>query len=41
LLLAVAAMRDKDSNTAKSLLQGLSAEFPQNSLYKKELARIP
>jgi hypothetical protein len=41
LLLAVAAMRDKDSNTARSLLQGLSTEFPQNSLYKKELARIP
>jgi hypothetical protein len=41
LLLAVAAMRDEDSNTAKSLLQGLSTEFPQNSLYKKELARIP
>ncbi|MCU1286757.1 MAG: hypothetical protein JWO13_3107 [Acidobacteriales bacterium] len=40
LLLAVAAMRDKDSNTARYLLQGLSAEFPQNELYKKELARI-
>jgi hypothetical protein len=41
LLLAVAAMRDKDSNTARSLLQGLAAEFSQNGLYKKELARIP
>lgn len=40
LLLAVAALRDKDPNTARSLLQGLSAEFPQNGLYKKELARI-
>jgi len=41
LLLAVAAMRDKDSNTARTLLQGLAVEFPQNQLYRKELARIP
>jgi hypothetical protein len=40
LLLAVGALRDKDTNTARSLLQGLSTEFPQNGLYKKELARI-
>ncbi len=41
LLLAVAALRDKDHDTARSLLQGLAHEFPQNGLYTKELARIP
>jgi hypothetical protein len=41
LLLAVAALRDKDRNTARTLLAGLSTEFPQNQLYAKELARIP
>jgi hypothetical protein len=40
LLLAVAALRDKDRATARNLLAGLSREFPQNSLYQKELARI-
>lgn len=40
LLLAVAAMRDKDASTARNLLEGLSREFPQNDLYRKELARI-
>ena len=40
MLLAVAALRDKDNTTAKNLLGGLSREFPQNALYKRELARI-
>lgn len=40
LLLAVAALRDKDRNTARTLLAGLSQEFPQNQLYQKELAKI-
>lgn len=40
LLLAVAALRDKDKGTARNLLEGLSHEFPQNYLYQKELARI-
>lgn len=40
LLLAVAALRDKDRATARDLLAGLSREFPENELYKKELARI-
>jgi hypothetical protein len=40
LLLAVAALRDKDKGTARHLLEGLSREFPQNYLYQKELARI-
>ncbi len=41
LLLAVAALRDKDPSTARRLLQGLAREFPKNDLYAKELARIP
>jgi hypothetical protein len=40
LLLAVAALRDKDRDTARELLDGLSREFPQNDLYRKELSRI-
>ena len=40
LLLAVAALRDKDTQTARELLDGLSREFPQNELYRKELSRI-
>lgn len=40
LLLAVAALRDKDKHTARLLLAGLASEFPQNQLYSKELARI-
>jgi len=41
LLLAVAALRDNDRTTARSLLAGLSREFPNNQLYGRELARIP
>jgi len=41
LLLAVAALRDQDRQTARSLLAGLASEFPGNHLYAKELARIP
>jgi len=40
LLLAVAALRDKDTSTARTLLAGLATEFPRNQLYSKELARI-
>lgn len=40
LLLAVAALRDKDWNHAKELLRGLAAEFPRNQLYFEELARL-
>jgi hypothetical protein len=40
LLLAVAALRDKDPQTARTLLAGLATEFPNNQLYAKELARI-
>jgi hypothetical protein len=41
LLLAVAALRDHDRTTARTLLAGLSREFPNNLLYGRELARIP
>jgi len=40
LLLAVAALRNKDKTTARTLLAGLANEFPRNQLYSKELARI-
>jgi hypothetical protein len=40
LLLAVAALRDKDWNQAKELLRGPAAEFPRNRLYLEELARL-
>jgi len=44
MLLAVAALRDKDKNRARNLLADLAQEFPQefpqNTLYQKELARI-
>jgi hypothetical protein len=40
LLLAVAALRDKDPQTARLLLAGLAKEFPGNQLYGAELARI-
>jgi len=40
LLLAVAALRDKDPQTARMLLGSLATEFPGNQLYAKELARI-
>lgn len=40
LLLAVAALRDKDPRQAKALLLNLSQEFPNNQLYRNELARL-
>jgi len=40
LLLAVAALRDKNRHQAKELLQNLAQEFPNNQLYKRELARL-
>jgi hypothetical protein len=40
LLLAVAALRDHDRETARRLLAALAEEFPQNALYRKELARL-
>jgi len=40
LLLAVAALRDKDSNQARKLLAGLVQEYPNNTLYRRELERL-
>jgi len=41
LLLAVAALRDKDRTQAKALLLNLSQAFPHNQLYRRELSRLP
>jgi tetratricopeptide (TPR) repeat protein len=40
LLLAVAALRDKDVTQARNLLEGLAREYPHNALYVQEIARI-
>lgn len=40
LLLAVAALRDKDIPKARDLLSGLAREFPHNRLYAQELAHL-
>jgi len=40
LLLAVAALRNKDRGQARDLLAALAREFPHNRLYSEELARI-
>jgi hypothetical protein len=40
LMLAVAALRDNDRNRARELLGNLAQEFPGNTLYRKELAKL-
>lgn len=40
LLLAVAALRENDKSTARTLLSALADQFPQNPLYSKELRAI-
>jgi len=40
LLLAVAALRDRDTWRARTLLEGLVREYPHNPLYAEELARL-
>jgi len=40
LLVAVAAMRDKDTATARNILRDLTREYPRNHLYAEELARL-
>jgi len=40
LLLAVAALRNKDKTQAREILSKLAAEFPRNRLYSEELARL-
>jgi hypothetical protein len=40
LLLAVAALRDKNRKQAGDLLAGLAREFPHNTLFRRELDRL-
>ena len=40
MLLAVAALRDRDPGRARDLLAGLAREYPLNPLYRQELARL-
>jgi hypothetical protein len=40
LLLAVAAVRDKDKTKARELLSSLAKQFPGNPLYARQLARL-
>ncbi|MDW5267511.1 MULTISPECIES: hypothetical protein [Acidobacteriaceae] len=40
MMLAVAALRDNRPQEAKDILIALSKEFPQNTLYQRELARL-
>jgi hypothetical protein len=40
LMLAVAALRDKNRTQARELLQNLAQEFPNNQLYRRELSRL-
>jgi hypothetical protein len=40
LLLAVAALRDNDRNTARNLLANLISQYPNNVLFRQELARL-
>jgi hypothetical protein len=41
LMLAVAAMRDKNFNHARELLRALAREFPRNPLYAEQADRLP
>jgi hypothetical protein len=40
LLPAVAALRDKQRDQVKELLQNVIQEFPNNQLYRRELSRL-
>ena len=40
LLLAVAALRDKNRKQAGDLLAGLVRQFPNNTLFRRELDRL-
>jgi TolA-binding protein len=41
MMLAVAALRENNPKEARTILIELSREYPQNTLYARELARIP
>ncbi len=40
LMLALAALREKNSDLARQQLQELATEFPENALFAKELAKV-
>jgi hypothetical protein len=40
ILLAIAYVREKDTMHARDLLVGLQRDFPENSLFGRELARL-
>jgi hypothetical protein len=40
ILLAIAYVREKDTTRARALLTGLQQEFPDNTLFPRELARL-
>jgi hypothetical protein len=40
ILLAIAYVREKDTTHARELLQGLQKDFPNNTLFGRELARL-
>jgi hypothetical protein len=40
MMLAVAALRDNRPQEARSILLALQQEYPQNTLYERQLARI-
>ena len=40
LLLAIAYLREKDSTRARQLLVGLQEQFPANTLFPREIARL-
>jgi len=40
ILLAIAALRDRDYDTAKRMLRWLASEFPGNPLYRRELSKL-
>jgi hypothetical protein len=40
ILLAVAALRDRDAGRARTLLDGLARDFPTNPLFQRELQRL-
>jgi hypothetical protein len=40
ILLAIAYVRDKDKRRALQMLDGLRTEFPGNTLFPREIARL-
>jgi TolA-binding protein len=40
LMLALASLREKNTDVAREQLQNLAMEFPENPLFAKELAKV-